>query len=359
MKKIEQEIQSSFSLWKGPEVDGVTQSMLSAFLVCRERFRVKYVLGLRSVDEFNHRIEYGNMWHECERYHSLGSCWETKLKEYAKSLCQKYPLQQEQVLHWYNMCKVQYPLYLCYWARHKRNSGLTPLLREQVFKVPYRLPSGRTVLLRGRWDGVDLLGKGSSAAVYLLEHKTKGDIREEQIKRQLQFDLQVMLYLVALLKYSRDDGKGLATYGTAKGVRYNVVRRPLSGGKGSIRQHKATKSKPAETSEAFYRRLAGLIKGDPGYYFMRWQVEVIPQDMKDYQHRYLNNHLEQLCLWWDWISSPKGLEDPFASPVHWQTPYGIYNILAEGGSSEVDEYLATGSTLGLRRADRLFEELLD
>ena len=26
--------------WKGPEVDGITQSLLSKFLVCRERFRI-------------------------------------------------------------------------------------------------------------------------------------------------------------------------------------------------------------------------------------------------------------------------------------------------------------------------------
>ncbi len=53
-------------LWKGPEVDGITFSLLSRFIACPERFRILVTEGLQPHDEFNHRIEYGNMWHTCE-----------------------------------------------------------------------------------------------------------------------------------------------------------------------------------------------------------------------------------------------------------------------------------------------------
>src|SRR4051794_6290554 len=53
-------------LWKGPEEDGITFSLLSQFLVCRERFRVRVIEGLSAGGGFNHRIEYGSMWHTCE-----------------------------------------------------------------------------------------------------------------------------------------------------------------------------------------------------------------------------------------------------------------------------------------------------
>ena len=358
-------------VWKGPEVDGVTQSLLSRFLVCRERFRVLVVEGLRPADQFNHRIEYGNMWHVCEEHFSSeGLGWEYCLKEYCQGLCQEYSFQQIQIRHWFNVCKVQFPIYVDYWAKHSDEKHCTPLLQEQAFNVPYELPSGRVVRLRGKWDGVDLLGRGRSAGIFLGENKTKGDLKEDQITRQLQFDLQTMLYLVGLQEsladYAENGSDGFNNlpdqnvFGEkgVSGISYNCVRRPLSGGKGSIRQHKATGKKPAETEEHFYQRLGGIIAEDPGYFFMRWKVEVTSMDIERFKREFLTPILEGLCDWWEWIGIH---EDPFdgasVNPIHWRTPFGFYNVLAEGGSSELDEYLGSGSELGLERTDNLFREL--
>jgi hypothetical protein len=284
------------------------------------------------------------------------------LKQYASRLCQQYPLQQEQIRHWYNVCKTQFPLYVKYWAKHPDVKERTPLLQEQVFDVPYKLPSGRVVRLRGKWDSVDLNGKGKNATVYLQENKSKGDIDEQQLKRQLGFDLQTMIYHIALCKADWKSIGGMGIIGPAykiAGVRYNVIRRPLSGGKGSIRKHQPTKSNPAgESDEEFYARLGEVIMEDPGYYFMRWRVEVTPGDVRRFKHEFLDNALEELCNWWGWVSSPEGRKDPFGDPIHYRLPYGIYNVLAEGGSSEVDEYLASGSELGLTKNNELFRELV-
>jgi hypothetical protein len=43
--------------------------------------------------------------------------------------------------------------------------------------------------------------------------------------------------------------------------------------------------------------------------------------------------------------------------MHWRHPYGVFDALNEGGSSDLDEYLETGSTVGLERASTLFPEL--
>ncbi len=373
-------------LWKGPEVDGITQSMLSRFLVCRERFRLLVVEGLRPADTFNHRMEYGSMWHVCEEafagklYTGGLASVESALKQYCQELCKKYPLQQEQIQHWYNVCKMQFPIYVGYWAKHKDVKSRTPLLQEQVFDVPYKLPSGRIVRLRGKWDSVDLIGKGKSAGIWSQENKTKGDINEEQMKRQLQFDLQTMIYLIALVEFPKDARPVPFAGGElipppwkpdrVRGVRYNVVRRPLAGGKNSIRQHKPTKANPmGESLAEFYRRLGGLIREDPEWYFMRWQVTITAQDIERFKREFLSPILEQLCNWWEWISyCLKNGYSPFTvftvdersrgTELHWRTPYGFWNVLAEGGSSELDEYLATGSTLGLERVDTLFRELV-
>jgi hypothetical protein len=38
-------------------------------------------------------------------------------------------------------------------------------------------------------------------------------------------------------------------------------------------------------------------------------------------------------------------------------PYGVYSPLLDGGSTDLDEHLLTGSEVGLRRVDKLFKEL--
>lgn len=367
LKGIKKKPRKKAYVWKGPEESGVTQSLLGRFLVCRERFRILVVDGLKVADTLNQSIEYGSMWHECEE-HGPGTpspiSWEMGLQQYTKKLCERYPLDREKIVHWYNVCKITFPIYIKYWKRRKDRKQHTSLLQEQVFDVSYRLPSGRAVKLKGKWDGVDLVGSGGNTGVWLKEHKTKGQIDEQQITRQLAFDLQTMFYLVALQESSLGQmvsGKVFDSIGGVlphiKGVIYNVVRRPLAGGKGSIRRHKATKNKSEETQEHYYGRLAAIIEEDPGEFFMRWEVAVTQAEVTDYVKRYLGNHLEQLCLWWNWISSPEGLKDPFANSIHWQTPYGVYNTMLEGRTGDLDEYLATGSTVGLEQVETLFGEL--
>lgn len=378
LKGVKREPKRESPLWKGPEEGGITQSLLSRFLVCRERFRLLVVEGLKPQDSFQHRLEYGQMWHTCEEAHANNADHEKPLRDYCTQLCKRYPIDQTQISHWYNVCKVQFPEYVKHWAKHPDVKDRTPLLQEYAFCVPYKLPSGRVVKLRGKWDSVDLIGsfrKGKGGRTYLQENKTKGDVNEVQLKNQLQFDLQTMIYLTALdyhLKNYDNVNNSLlgGDYGPPAGVRYNVVRRPLSGGKGSIRKHAPTKKNPrGESDEEFYERLRkDYIAEDPGYFFMRWKAEVSQADIKRFEKEFLQPILEQLCDWWEWISKS---DDPFSpndgcenqldqsvrSSVHWRTPFGFYNTLAEGRSTELDEYLATGSMLGLQRADELFPEL--
>jgi len=358
-------------VWKGPEVDGITQSMLSRFMVCRERFRLLTVEGLKPVDRFNHRIEFGNMWHVCEEYQE--GDWADKLREYSLQLRARYRESNEQIEKWFNVCLVQFPVYIQYWKEHETEQ-VKPLLKEWVFNSPFTLPSGRIVRLRGKMDGVDLVGK-KQPALYLLEHKTKGEIFQEQLVRQLTFDLQTMLYLTVLKEswYDREAIVGKLSYQKMKlaGIRYNVVRRPLSGGKHTITRLKnVNKGKRSpngerlppreESAKEYYGRLRGLISEEPEHYFMRWRVEVTPADLERFKREFLNPILEQLCDWWEAIQECDG--EPFNAPTphqgrHWRTPYGFYNVLAEGGSAELDEYLATGSEIGLQRVQKLFTEL--
>lgn len=357
-------------VWEGPcgegEQGGITFSLLSRFLVCRERFRLYVVDGLKVADEFNVRMGYGNIWHEAEASFALAMNWKAAITEYCARLCKQYPLQAQEIDKWYNVCKVQFPVYIEYWKKHKDQKKRVEITSELPFDVPYPLPSGRVVRLRGKFDSLYSLNK----KLGLQENKTKGDIDEFAIPRQLNFDLQTMIYAIAA-EIVRDTGVGKWTWGEFDEVLYNVIRRPLSGGRHTIRQHQATSKKAEESPQEFYQRLQGLIEGEPEFFFMRWNVKITQQDIDRFKRECLDPILEQLCDWWDWITDPKnnwaGNKDPFSreigetgvdvTGIHFRFPHGVWNPLLEGRSSDLDNYLMDGVATGLQRTDNLFTEL--
>lgn len=363
-------------VWNGPEIDGVTQSLLGRFLADRERFRLLVVEGLKEKDRFSHRLEYGNLWHVCEEATAQKKPWQLALQEYAKGLVEKYRESGQEIDKWYRICKIQFPIYLRFWSAHSDVKRRTPIFQEHSFKTRYKLPSGRVVILRGKYDAVDLVEE-PPVGIYLQENKSKGEIIQAQLRSQLTYDLQSMTYLTALYneplpaKFQRHP---------INGFRYNVIRRPLSGREFNIVQLKGRgkEKKGAETDDMFYSRLAKLIEANAGYvsqgdnspkFFMRWRVEVTKAELLAFQLQSLNPILEQLCDWWEWIE--RNPFDPWTprdrdnvdgvgwdrNSVHYRYPYGVYNPAAEGRQGEYDDYLATGNLRFLDRVDNLFPEL--
>lgn len=354
-------------LWKGPEVDGVTQSMLNRFFACPERFRIHVIEGLQPRPQFNHRMEYGHLWHTCEEYHAKGEDWETPLFNYAKALAKKYPDSQPEIDKWYNVCKIQFPMYLLHWKRHAHVKGRKPVLEEEVVNVPFKLPSGRIVRIKGKLDSADNVTEAKKIENWLQENKTKGDYYLPKLMRQLKMDNQSMFYLTILDTYRKqpDAPKLLKDYPIV-GVRYNVIRRPLSGGRGSIVQKKGTKNNPAgESSKDYYKRLEATMKEimdeDEHHFFTRITARISPKELVNYQQRVLIPTLERLCKWYDMMKAAmtRGVL-PFElanNYLHWQHPFGMRNILDEGGESDLDPYLENGNEVGLVRVEELFPEL--
>jgi hypothetical protein len=285
------------------------------------------------------------------------------LMEHCQEQGKKYKTQQAEIDKWYNVCKVQFPEYVRFWADHPDVQNRWPVFQERVFEVPYKLPSGRLVKLRGKWDSVDIIEESDGGLLYLQENKTKGQPNRSQLERQLTFDLQTMLYLIAL--HTEADSLQSILGDTASypiaGVRYNVIKRPLSGGKGTIVQHKPTKSNPqGESKEAYYARLRQYIVEEPHEYFMRWKVAVTPEEVKIFRETCLDPILEFLCVWYDTRMGKPISVGPWRleKMMHWRHPFGVWNPMDEGGATDLDEYLRTGSTVGLTQVDELFPELV-
>lgn len=369
-------------VWQGPCGEGpnggCTQSLLSRYIACPERFRLLTMEGWKPADRLESRMEWGSMWHACEEvlasddplegyYEDDKDKWEVALHHYAQGLCKRYPLEQQQVDAMYSVIKEMFPLYVQHWAKNDQVKERTPLLQEQVFDVPFTLPSGRVVRLRGKWDAVDLIGRGKAAGVWLFETKTKSDPDERQLLRQLLFDLQTLLYLVALETWQSLDDYGnpvrfpKAVDAKIKGVRYNVIKRP--------RQYQGKK----ETKGEFLERLRGIIATSPNEFFYRWTVTVTAGDIERFKREFLVPALENLCDDYEWWADcmENGPKDGFGvwddqvreeafshhRRRHYRSPFGLYNPLQEGGSTDLDELIANGSTVGLQQTTDLFPEL--
>lgn len=358
-------------VWGGPKKDGITVSLLSKFLCCRERFRALVVDGFRPREEFVPAIEFGNMWHLCEesvasekRYFGeyVGTTdMDDSLIKYKEELGNKFKTQRAEIEEWYDKCRVMFPIYLDYWKKPEENC--TPLLAEQVFDVLYTLPDARVVRLRGKWDRVDLVTLNGKRGLRLRDNKTKSRIDQDQIQRQLTFDLQMMFYTVAIDEDRRQfdaQGKYLVVEGGKKvlltkdpivGFQYNVVKRP---------SHYQGKK---EDRTGFCNRFRDLVKESPGEFFMRWDVPVSHTDIVEFRRRFFDNTLMQLCDWWEWIDTvitvkkKGGKTDWFDNSIHTVHPFGVYNSLDEGGGTHLDRYVMTGDEGGLTRTQDLYPEL--
>lgn len=374
-------------VWEGPAgagpQGGVTQSLIAKYLTCKERFRLYVVEGLKPRERFEHRLEYGNMWHICEEAFAAEkrhfgeevgtTLWEDNLKEYVAGLCKKYPLEQEEIAGWYEKCRALFPLYRHFWAHHQDVKDRIPLSQEKEFDVHIQLPSGRSVRGRGKWDSNDAVNKRSDKVwqVFIGENKTKSQIDKDEIAQQLTFDLQTMWYLCcadtpcgeATIKAMLPAGK---KYRLA-GVRYNAVRRSAHRGGRSVKV--AGIKRPQTSVESMLEKLGKDLKsGREGEWFARWEVEVSSDERQKFRRQCLWPILDNMLDDWEWWAfCNKNGNDPFDyqwregrfgyhRQRHFRTPY-FYNPLAEGRSTGLGQYLDTGMETGLMRTDNLFPEL--
>jgi len=319
-------------------------------------------------------MEYGNLWHEAEQAHTGGQPYLPALVRYRDKLLHKYPDETDKVVRAFRICEAQFPVYLSWWSQHRLEVTRKPLMEEVAFKVEVELPSGRLIKLRGKWDCTFQ----SHNDIWLQENKTKSEVDAIGLQSTVAKNMQTLLYQKALRTladevtlYPRriEEGyydknlvpflKAVRDGGQIVGTMYNVIKRPLSGIFG-------IKQKKTETPSQFYARLQEDIRTNASEYFYRWLVRISPDMVEEALRKMVYPHLEALCDWWESIQY-----DPFnpwvtvidgtvtTNPHHWQTPWGIYNSIAQGLRGDYFETLTTGRTWHLKQAPTLFPELED
>lgn len=318
-------------VWGGPVVDGVTVSLLMKFLSCPERFRTYAIKGLEPKRFVSYPIEFGNMWHVCEEF---SPNYLPHLTQYTQKQQVVYPFDKILLNTWMSVCRILFETYLSYYPSYR-----VSLYREQVFRVPYQLPCGRVVYLRGKIDGIDRMDNGDYC---LFETKTKTSLfNEEFFQTRLSYDLQTMFYLTAIQHdESLDFDKTRLT-----NIVYNVIRRP------SIQ--------PKSYEDAtFVQELQQKVQQEPSKYFHRYQIEIDPKQVEIFQERTLVPILTWLCNWYEMVvsideeriySDPRGL--------HFLSPYGVLDLLEYDWGLSYLTYLQTGEDRMFDQVHTLFPEL--
>lgn len=350
-------------LWKGPTEDGITFSMLSKFLVCKERFRLKYICGITEPLDFDYAIFYGSMWHEAEEAYYGGKSWKTAIIKYSHKLLGEFPTSDEEIDKMFNLCKRQFEVYIKHYKTEDGNRK--PVLEEYTFKIAYEVPLGgknsRTIYLRGKMDRCYAKNR---KFLYLQENKTKGFVDQEAIASTIHSNLQTSLYNYCLRSVLKDQQSKnqkpilppppafckLPSTAKVEGVLYNVIRRPLS-------ERHALRQRKSESLTQFYDRVRDKIAEKPHEHFYRYPVPILTSQLKKFEQEILLPKLTEVVLWFDWIK--QNWKNPFAPGnfIHSKTPWGVYNSMFGGFRGDYYDLLARGRTSQLIPVDGLFTEL--
>lgn len=245
--------------------DGITQSMLSAFLTCRQKSTFQ-IEGWENSGTNNSAYQRGDYFHYLlEMWYSgkitkglvyeeglidvfINKCEHLWIKKQSKTRV----LNQDDLIETFSMAYAIFPEYVKYWRASDINKTWEEL--EQVFDTVWQ-----GYRLRGKRDGLFKYIKQGSR--WLFETKTKGAIEEELMLDILGFDFQNLFYLTNLKIENKP----------ASGVVYNIIRKP------SLKQHKK------ETKEEFIARIAEDVKTRPKHYFKRYEVAYAPQMVNSFE----------------------------------------------------------------------------
>lgn len=295
-------VKSNWDLYE----DGLSYSSLSSFLVCRERFRLRKVVGLQEIGS-KEAMEFGTIFHLCLEMSAQGLT-RTRINAYFRN-------KNRQGLYNPRLCSIaltMLPLYKEHWKTFIKKIHYYET--EQEFRIPYTCSLGKTVNLIGIRDQ----GFIKNNKVWLQENKTKSEINEEVLMQTLPSMLQPMMYLYSLQHLHDPANIG--------GFIYNVIRKP------GLRIGKK------ETEKKYIERIRDDIQKRPEHYFKMFEVEITEEHIELWKTQYLDPLICQIVLWWESIKS-----DPFnpwtvvgedgtprPNPHHYIRPFGIYDAMSRG-----------------------------
>ena len=307
-KQIKKKIIKDKKKFYDPKTDGVTCSLLSTFLDCREKARL-HLQGWTPTSA-SMALTFGSIVHKIDEWvrDDIRSGKMTKppgelkiknlIKKVEKLWHEDNPRAGSQELEYLElsllMAEGVLPSYFKYWYK-----DYTDLKWENVegeFKVPFSVKDRQgnkyETFLRGKIDGSFKLKSGGT---WLFETKTKSRIDEGILADILPFDMQANIYLSVLRRIEKKNPSGLL---------YNIIRRP------SLRQRKN------ESIKSFADRITLDVKERPDWYFVRMEMSVDPTEMDRFEMG-LEDLVSDFLLWW------AGESGHYKNTGHCQNKFGL------------------------------------
>lgn len=289
-----QECPSRWNFWE----EGITSSMLSLFLTCREQLRLSAVCGWRGYST-PMAISFGTCIHWC-----LEQQYATKKKPTAagiRKLVQTFEKlwnaerpnppknAREQQEHVYLLAESVLPSYFERWAgdfpgeKYPVKTSHPPINSwlglETKFSVPFTYPDGTKTVIRGTRDA---LFESKKNQIWGFDTKCYSMINENDIMDTLPFNLQQMLYLWATWK---ETGK------VPSGVVMNIVRRP---GHRQLVQ---------ETLKDLGKKIVDDVSKPNrwDHFFIRIYMEITKGEIQEWHDTVLLPLMEDVRLWWSGV----------------------------------------------------------
>jgi len=255
--------------------DGITQSMLSSFPICRQRF-LFVVNRWISIDGQKFPV-FGNFGHDImefayKRGKSPGSKllrrWVDKIEnEYLEKIEKdNLGMDPEMIAKQADIAEVVFSEYFKYYTDDQTKFKFEAV--EGVFDVDFK-----GFRIRGKKDGKFAFGKKRKLS--LMEHKTKGRIETDILEGVLNFDFQNLFYITA----DDHEAKLKGRIQELNQVLYNIIRNP------GYRQNKT------ETWPQYLERIRNKIQDDPEHFYIRYECPYTEPVKK----RFAQELYEKLC----------------------------------------------------------------
>lgn len=277
-----------------PARDGVTFSLLSTFLTCREKTRI-FLKGYSGAWT-SFALVFGTITHHLlqSAYHD----YKTKqlkqvpdrryvnkvLDDLHKVWLKENPTPHPKAVEIWEEAMMKagaiMPYYFIYWAKDDF-SVMKWIEVEETFKLPWTVTTRKgvqmTTFLRGKMDAAYTLpGSKQPLAPRLLETKTRSVVEEDNLVDVMPHDLQPNTYLSALRAKTGKEPKT---------VLMNIIRKPQ------------LRLKQSENWTQFAKRIEADVQSRPDWYFLRMEMSVDVQDINRSEER-LNDLISDFLLWW-------------------------------------------------------------
>jgi len=299
-----------------PVKHGVSQTLLSTWMECREKVRIKYVKGLKP--DSKRAFIQGSSYHDMLEYVytkiMLGEITGPKgakrvVLDHIENLEKKEAKvgrMSEELQQSFDFGSVLIPAYF----RHYKND-FNILWRdvEEEFSIPIKMADGTIIPLKGKTDGGFMMKKES---YYVLESKFKAFWGKDYSDLVI-LDLQVATYTAAMMHKGHP----------VKGCRYNLVRKP------ALRRGKT------ETRRAFIDRVAADIEKRPETYFERHDVPFDKSEL-DANWRRVNHMVRSFYDWWK--SGDHKEQDPLFNSGACENKYGRCEYIDFCARGDVGKY---------------------